>query len=296
MSHDLECLWQARCTLGEGLVWNPTLQSMFFVDIKNPTVHAYTPATASKPAAQRSWPMPEMIGWLVPRHDGTWLAGFQSGVATLKLGQPSTIDWLHRLHQPGSPMRLNDAKSDAAGRLWFGSMNGADESQPVGLFYRLDADGQLHTVDRGYCVTNGPTFSADGRTLYHTDSEIRTIYAYDVSPQGELSNRRVWVKFEGDEGYPDGMTTDAEGHVWVAHWAGARVTQRDATGRVMQTIALPAPRVTNVAFGGPDLTDLYITTARVGMTPSELTAAPLAGALFRVQGAGRGRLPGVYAG
>ena len=164
------------------------------------------------------------------------------------------------------------------------------------MFHRLGADGQLATQDRGYCVTNGPTFSLDGRTLFHTDSPLRTIYAFDVSPEGELSNKRVWLKFADDEGYPDGMTTDAEGHVWVAHWGGSRVTQRDAAGQVLQTIALPAPHVTNVAFGGRDLSDLYITTARTGMSPPALAVAPLAGGLFCVRDAGRGRLPGRYAG
>jgi sugar lactone lactonase YvrE len=151
-------------------------------------------------------------------------------------------------------------------------------------------------VDRGYCVTNGPTFSADGRTLFHTDSPLRTIHAFDVSPEGTLSNKRVWLKFADDEGYPDGMTTDAEGHVWVAHWGGACVTQRDTTGQVLQTISLPVPHVTNVAFGGPELSDLYITSARAGLSAQQLAAAPLSGGLFCARSAGRGRLPGVYAG
>ena len=292
MSASVECVWPARCVLGEGAVWDERKQSLFFVDIKGQAVHAYTPATK----AQRSWPMPEMIGWLVPRAGGHWIAGFKSGVAALKLGQPSTIDWLQRLHKPNSPMRLNDAKADAQGRLWFGTMNGEDESQPVGVFHRVGVDGQLVTVDRGYCVTNGPTFSADGRMLFHTDSPKRTIYAFDVSAEGELSNKRPWVTFADDEGYPDGMTTDADDHVWVAHWGGSRVTRRDPSGRVVETIAVPAPHVTNVAFGGVDLSDLYITTARIGLNSAALATAPDSGGLFRLRGAGRGQLPGVFSG
>jgi xylono-1,5-lactonase len=292
MTVAVECVWPLACRLGEGLVWDAAKQSMFFVDIKGMAVHAFTPTKQ----AQRSWPMPEMIGWLVPRAGGDWVAGFKSGVAALKLGQPSKIDWLHKLHKANSPMRLNDAKADAQGRLWFGTMNGEDESQPVGVFYRVDTNGELTTVDRGYSVTNGPTFSADGRTLFHTDSPLRTIHAFDVSADGELSNKRTWVKFADDEGYPDGMTTDDDGHVWVAHWGGARVTQRDVAGRVLQTIAVPAPHVTNVAFGGPDLTDLYITSARAGLNPQQMAAWPLSGGLFCVRDAGRGVLPGVFAG
>ena len=136
MSASVECVWSLACRLGEGLVWDEAKQSIFFVDIQGLAVHAWTPAKN----AQRSWPMHEMIGWLVPRASGDWVAGFKIGVAALKLGKHSKIDWLHRLHKPNSPMRLNDAKADVQGRLWFGTMNGEDESQPVGQFHRLGAD------------------------------------------------------------------------------------------------------------------------------------------------------------
>ena len=281
-----QVLWDCHCQLGEGTVWNAADESIYFVDIKGREVLALTPATGR----QRRWPVPNQVGWLVPRRAGGWLAGFDQGVVALTLheGGGTTVEWLHRLHDAVSPMRLNDAKADTKGRLWFGSMNDIDTSAGEGVFYRMTGATPPMQVDSGYGVTNGPTFSADGRTLFHTDSAAATIYAFDVSEAGELSNKRAWCRFQPGEGYPDGMTTDAEGQVWVAHWGGARVTQRDASGTVVRTIEVGAPNVTNAAFGGPRFNDLFITTARHGLDAAALAAAPLSGALFVLRDAGRG--------
>ena len=287
-----QLIWNSGCRLGEGTVWNAADASLYFVDIKHREVLAITPATG----VRRRWSMPQMIGWLVPRAQGGWLAGFQQGVAALTLDAVPRWDLLHRLHDEGSSLRLNDAKADAQGRLWFGSMNNDFEDRPEGRFYRWVAGSDPVEVDAGYCVTNGPAFSPDGRTLYHTDSVARTIYAFDVSVTGALSGKRVFAVFTGDEGYPDGMTTDAAGDLWVAHWAGGRVTRHDARGQVLQTIRVNAPNVTNVAFGGPDLNDLYISTARDKLSDAALAQAPESGGLFVVPGAGQGRSAGVFAG
>lgn len=284
-----ELLWACRCRLGEGTVWKASDQSIYFVDILGREILALTPATGR----QRRWPMPQRIGWLLPRARGGWLAGLQQGVAALTLddggGEARNVEWLHRLHGDESPLRLNDAKADACGRLWFGSMDGSDETRPVGRLYRLDTDGSLSVVDEGYCVTNGPTFSPDGRTLYHTDSARRTVYAFDLDDAGKLSRKRVWLEFGADEGYPDGMTTDTQGRIWIAHWGGARVTCRDpGDGRVLQTFVLPLPQVTNVCFGGADLRDLYVTSARRGLQGVALAQAPDSGGLFRIADVGQG--------
>jgi D-xylonolactonase len=280
------------CRLGEGAVWNAADDSLYFVDIKGREVLAFNPASGEL----RRWPMPQMIGWLLPRTGGGWLAGFQRGVATLTLDPVVQLKWLHVMHDTGSPMRLNDAKADDTGRLWFGTMNDSDETQPDGSLYRCVAGAPPEQVDAGYCVTNGPAFSLDGHTMFHTDSMVRTIYAFDVSAAGALSNKRRFVVFDADEGYPDGMCIDADGHLWVAHWGGARVTQRDAAGQVLQTVIVAAPHVTNVAFGGPELGDLYITTARDRMNTAALARAPQAGGLFVARGVAQGRLPAAFAG
>jgi D-xylonolactonase len=288
-------VWDARCTLGEGVVWHAAGQTLYFVDIKNPAVHAYAPASG----AQRSWTMPEMIGWLVPRRSGGWIAGFKSGVAALTLDDTPRLQWLHRLHDADSPLRLNDAKADPFGCLWFGTMNNADEQRPDGCLYRLDPDGSLHIMDTGYSVTNGPCFSPDGCTLYHTDSGRRTIYAFDVAVDRTISNKRVWKRLEGTtetEGYPDGMCTDSEGFLWVARWAAGCVTRLDREGNEVLRITTGAPRTTNCCFGGLGLADLYITSASIGLDPDALRAAPNSGALFVVRGVGRGFAPHAFGG
>jgi xylono-1,5-lactonase len=287
-----ELVWDCDCRLGEGGIWNAADASLYFVDIEGRELLAFTPSTN----AQRRWPMPQTIGWVIPRSIGGWLAGFQRGVAALKLDPVVQIQWLQTLHETDSPMRLNDAKADAAGRLWFGTMHNKDDTRPDGALYRWTIGTPAVQVEDGLRVPNGPAISADGRTLFHTDSMLRTIFAFDLSASGELSNKRTHVEFDADEGYPDGMCTDADGDLWVAHWGGSRVTRRDAAGVVRQTIAVGAPQVTNVAFGGADLRDLYITTAQVGMSDESRSAAPNAGGLFVARGLAQGRLPEVFAG
>jgi sugar lactone lactonase YvrE len=288
-------VWDCRCVLGEGAVWHEADQTLYFVDIKRPAVHAYTPRTDNR----RSWAMEEKIGWLVPRREGGWVAGFQTGVALLWLDNAPRVQWMHRLQAADSPLRLNDAKADASGCLWFGTMNNDDETRPEGRLYRLDPDHTLAVVDDGYCVTNGPCLSLDGRTLYHTDSVARTIYAYDIGPGRALSNKRAWKRIEGseaEEGYPDGMCTDADGHLWVARWGAGCVTRLDGRGRETLRVRTGAPRTTNCCFGGPDLTDLYITSARIGLDDAALAQAPASGALLVAPAAGRGMLPHAFAG
>jgi sugar lactone lactonase YvrE len=139
-------------------------------------------------------------------------------------------------------------------------------------------------MDTDYVVTNGPAWSLDGGTMYYNDSDKGHVYAFDFdAARGTLANKRVFLRFGPEDGSPDGMTTDAEGGLWIAQWGARKLTRRDAQGKVMQTIDLPCSHVTSCAFGGPDLKTLYITTARVGLSEQRLEDEPLAGGLFAVE-------------
>ncbi len=177
--------------------------------------------------------------------------------------------------------RLNDGCVDAAGRLWFGTMDN-DERASTGSLYCF-AGNRLRRMDTGYVITNGPALSPDGRILYHVDTQQRRVYAFDVDAAGELSGKRLFKAVEEPDAYPDGPTVDADGNVWIAMFGGWGVRCFSPGGKLLRSIALPVAQCTKVAFGGEDLRTLYITTASVGLSPAQHALQPLAGGLFRTR-------------
>ncbi|CAO3458879.1 Gluconolactonase (EC 3.1.1.17) [Azospirillum argentinense] len=277
---DAHCVWEAGAQLGEGPVWSPSHAALFAVDIRGSRLLRYTPADGRG----RSWPLEEAACWLVERADG---AGFVAGLRSRRLvgltldgDRLSVGPELMRLEEDAPGNRLNDAMADAAGRLWVGSMDDA-EQEASGALYRIGPDGSVERADEGYTVSNGPALSPDGRTLYHTDSPSRTIFAFTLAADGTLSDKRIHLRFGEEDGYPDGMTCDAEGHLWVAHWSGGRVSRFRPDGTLDRVVRLPVSNVTSCAFGGPGLDRLFITTAAQD-APAQGTPAgePLAGGLF----------------
>jgi len=258
--------------LGEGPVWIASRERLFWVDIIGQRLWALALADDRI----ESWAMPERIGWVVER-SGTpdLLAGLKSGIVALSL-DPVSIRPLHAPEPDRPDNRLNDAQVDAAGRLWFGSKDDHDQ-EASGAFYRLDPGGRPVRVDDGYRVTNGPAFSPDGTVLYHTDSGPRLVYRFAVAADGTLGPREIFLRFEAGWGSPDGMTTDAEGCLWIAHWGGGRVTRFDPAGRAMRSVALPATNITSCAFAGDDMDRLFVTSSSI-----DAGGSPFAGALFEV--------------
>ena len=290
MTQDAVCIWAAGATLGEGALWSAEEQALYWLDILAPCVFRYDPATGTR----KVWPMPEPIGCIAPRRRGGLVAGMRSGFHLIDLDAGSvTPIGDPEPDRPGN--RFNDGKVDPVGRFWAGTLD-FDCVEPTGALYRLDPDHRWHRMDDGYIVTNGPAFSPDGSILYEADSERRVVYAYDLDlAAGAISNRRPFILFadDGSDGVPDGMTLDRDGHLWVAHWGGARVSRFRPDGTLDRAIAIPAPHVTSCTFGGPGLTTLYVTTARSGMSEAALRQHPLAGGLFEIAGAGHG-LPAAH--
>ncbi|MGE3348371.1 MAG: SMP-30/gluconolactonase/LRE family protein [Ramlibacter sp.] len=274
------CVLPAGALLGEGPLWSTHEQLLYWVDILGRRLHRFDPATGD----DTHWTFQEEVSALAPRAGSPGLLmAMRRGFAVF---DPAAGGAPRYLHQPEAGLpgnRFNDGKCDARGRFWAGSMDFACRA-PTGALYRYDPDGACTRHDHGFAVTNGPTWSADGRTLYFNDTVKGLIHAYDFdAAAGTLSNKRLWHQFPPEEGVPDGMTTDAAGRLWIAHWGGSCLTCHDpVTAQELQRISLPTRFVTNCVFGGPDLKTLYITTARDGLSAEQLRAEPEAGGLFAV--------------
>lgn len=284
-------MWEAEAILGEGPVWSAREARLYWLDIRAALVMRFDPMSGTREV----FAQPVAVTCLAPRRVGGFVAGTASGFAFVQPERGVHAVLVHPERELRGN-RFNDGACDELGRFHAGTMDDACVA-PTGALYRLDADRSVRRLDDGYVVTNGPAFALDGRTLFHNDSTRGLVYAFERDPaSGELGARRVFARFEGAEGLPDGMTVDAEGCLWIAHWGGARVTRRDPDGKLERTLALPVAHVTSVAFGGAELDRLYVTTAREGLTADALRAQPLAGGLFELEPGVRGVAAREFAG
>jgi D-xylonolactonase len=273
-------LGDVRATLGEGLCWSTREQSLYWVDILEKRLYR----DSFPGGSHHAWSFDETISAVAERRENSGLAvTLRRGLALFDQGSGQTRYLAQpEPERPGN--RFNDGKCDTRGRFWGGTMDFAVQA-PSGALYRFDAAGHAtRAADLGWIVTNGPTWTRDGRTILVNDTVRQRVvaHAFDVET-GALGAARDWLTFSGADGHPDGMTTDAAGRIWIAHWGGSCVTCHDPDSAAeLARIALPTAHITNVAFGGPDLKTLFISSARFELSDEQLAAQPLAGALFAV--------------
>ncbi|MGH3282989.1 MAG: SMP-30/gluconolactonase/LRE family protein [Trebonia sp.] len=271
---------EVAAALGEGPYWVPEDDCLLWVDLERGQLHrTYLPSgetvTADLGAVSAAFPA---VGGGILTAGGNRLA--------LHLPAERGEKWATRViaEVPArAGVRFNDAGVDPAGRVWVGSMH-VKESEPLGELYRLDAGGELSTVVKGVTVSNGLGWSPDGTRMYYADSPMRRIDVFDYDPAtGEAFQRRVFADLSGRAGVPDGLTVDADGHVWVAMWGGGVLRRFAPDGGQDAVVQVPVSQPTSCAFGGPVMSDLYVTTASVGLSEAELRAQPLAGRLLRLR-------------
>lgn len=273
-----ESILHAQAALGEGALWNPETAELYWVDIEGRALHVFDPATG----ADRCYPVGQRIGTVVPRRGGRALVALQNGIHEIDLNTGLLIILANTLSE--NSLRFNDGKCDPAGRFWVGTFDMLLRPH-AGTLYRFDPDGSTHVMLRRITNSNGIAWSSDRRTMYYIDTPTLAVQAFDYDhATGSIANPRVVIRFAEAEGWPDGMTIDAEGKLWVARWGGGRVQRHDpATGALLQVVTVPAPFTSSCAFGGPGLETLFITSARGGLTPQQAAEFPLSGDVFAVQ-------------
>ncbi len=304
-----EIIHAAQAMLGEGPSWDAKMQTLYWLDILQKRVYFH------RGGEDGFLQMDDMPGCLAPCKDGTLILALTRAVADEKIEEPDKERFRFVSLQPldrtqGRPAtaissqqgktttltsitgpannRFNDGKCDPSGRFLAGTMD-MDEKIPSGSLYSFDGS-RVTCLLTGIRISNGLTWSPDYKTFYYIDTPTRKVKAFDYDlPNGQIGNPRVVIVVPEALGWPDGMTSDTSGNLWIAMWGGAQVTCWDPrNGKLLEQIPLPAKNVTSCAFGGANLDELYITTARTGLDHADLTAYRHAGSLMRVKTRVRG--------
>ena len=285
-------LIDARCSLGEGPRWHPQERRLYWVDIDRQLLLRWDAASGA--VEQRQFDAP--VACFAFRKDGGLVLGMKDGCALIDGWDAPVVPFGPQLLADKPRHRMNDGRTDPAGRVWVGSLNGAKDAEDATL-YRLDADGTLTAIESGMTTCNGAAFFAGlsrsqanaaeriNWRFCHSDTPSHAVRAYEVDPvSGTLSNRRILHQFERGVGpglgRPDGGSFDAEGCYWVAMFDGWRVVRLSPQGEILRVIELPVQRPTMIAFGGDDGRTAFVTSATTGLDEAALEAQREAGGVF----------------
>jgi len=285
----VELVLDARAELGDGPRWDPREQRLFWVDIMRGRVHSFRPGKG----ACRSVDVGRPVGALAGAAAGGVVLAVAGGFARLD-PDSGHFEMLATVEADRPQNRMNDGACDAAGRFWAGTM-ALDERPQAGALYRLDPSGAVETMITDVTISNGIDWSPDGRRMYYVDSPTRRIDVLDFDPAtGRIANRRPLVEVPAEAGIPDGLTVDAAGFVWLALWGGGALRRYAPDGTLDRVVPLPVSHPTSCAFGGADLDELYVTSARRPLSKEERAREPMAGGLLRLRPGVAGRLANVF--
>ncbi len=275
-SMQAELIFDAKATLGEGPAWDAKTQTLYWIDILEKRIYAGTELMAQ---------LDDFIGCLAPRKNGNLILGLSEVE-----GRASFVDFAPDSSQQtvlaslneSATNRVNDGKCDPAGRFLAGTMD-MNEKDPSGSLYSFDGKNVTRLLD-GITISNGLAWSADHKTFYYIDTPTRKAKAFDYDvATGQIANPRVAIHVPESLGWPDGMTSDTDGSLWIAMWGGAQVTKWNPnSGKLLEQISIPALQSSACVFGGKDRNELYVTSARKGMSADDLKKYPLSGGLFKV--------------
>jgi len=286
----IDLVLDAHAELGEGPIWDDERQRLLFVDIMRGIVHEFDPATGS----DRTYEIGEPVSAIALTRRGVYLLATKTGFVTLD-PKTATTARVAFVEAEVTDNRMNDGYVDARGRFWAGTMSMFGRRH--GSLYRLDPDGTITRMIGGVSTSNGIDWSPDGKQMYYVDTPTARIDVFDFDEaNGTISNHRVLVDIPHKAGHPDGLIVDAEGFLWLALWAGGAIHRYAPDGRLDQAIPMPATHPTKCAFGGPDLSDLYVTSASIELSADGKKAQPHAGGLFLLRPGVRGRLPHRFGG
>ena len=272
-----ECIWKSNTILGEGTLWVKSHNSIYFVDIKRKKIFILNTKNKKKKILKVN----KEIGFLSHIKHNIFILGLKGELRIVNLKTKKIIKSII-VEKNKTLNRLNDGKTDPKGRLWFGSMDNLERKIRTGSLYCLDNNLNLTEVDKNYYITNGPAF-INSENFYHTDSRDKKIYKIKIDKKLKIIKKKVFIKFKNKEGSPDGMTLDKKNNLWTCHFGGACISVFNKTGKKIHTIDFPAKNITNCTFGGPNHSELFVTSAKKSLSKKDLRQFKLSGSLFRIK-------------
>ena len=272
-----KAIWKAKTVLGEGALWVPSQNSIFFVDIKKKKILKYNIKTKVKKIIN----VDKEIGFLAHIKKNVFVLGLKSELRIVNLTNKKIL-YSIKIESKKQNNRLNDGKTDSVGRLWFATMDNLERKIKSGSLYCLDKNLKVHKIDGKYFITNGPAF-LDKNNFYHTDTRKGEIYKIKINKKLKIVKKTKFLKFDKKDGFPDGMITDIKNNLWVCHYGGACISVYNLRAKKIHKISLPVKNITNCTFAGHKNNELYISTARKGLKNYDLKKYPLSGSLFKVK-------------